>query len=50
MAEEFASIYDETEAGRRFRGMTERQRLQRIYQPGKTFLVEDGPLLRSSLG
>lgn len=43
MSEEFASTYDDTQAGRRHRGETEQQRLAGVYQKGKTFLVEDGP-------
>lgn len=43
MSAEFASTYDETTAGRRVRGETDRQRLEKKFAPGKRFMIDDGP-------
>ncbi len=43
MTAEFASVYDETVAAKKVRGETHRHRLQKRFEPGKSFLVKDGP-------
>jgi transcriptional antiterminator NusG len=41
--EEFASVYDETKGGKRARGETDRDKLERRFQVGRQFSVKDGP-------
>lgn len=40
---EFASMYDDTAAGRRSRGESERERLNRKFVKGRRVVVNDGP-------
>lgn len=43
LADEFGSVYDETAAGRRARGESERARLERQFPAGGKFPVTEGP-------
>jgi transcription antitermination factor NusG len=41
--EEFEGAYDDTTAGKRLRGETQHDRLQKLYRAGKAVQVQDGP-------
>jgi transcriptional antiterminator NusG len=43
MAAEFSSAYDDTAAGKRFRGESDRDRLGARFRAGEQFIVTDGP-------
>lgn len=43
MNAEFEGVYDETKAAKKVRGESERQKLEQRFEPGRRFVVEDGP-------